>query len=188
MRRSGGASGNPCLLRTDGDRPAHFASAASASERKPSFPISLRAAPRIASLGGADDQYAGQREKAATSAASNRQWLRRARVCLRFVPWVLLIRRTLYSPCCADDAVKALTQAAMSTPARARDFQQQRAAARIVAIFRESGGFGHVRQTAKNPAAARPASMTKPPQFRNDQPHSRRVSCLLTHRYRPLCL
>ena len=165
----------------------YFASAASASERKPSFPISLRAAPRIASLGGADDQYAGQREKAATSAASNRQWLRRARVCLRFVPWVLLIRRTLYSPCCADDAAKALTQAVMSTPARARDFQQQRAAARIVAIFRESGGFGHVRQDGEEPCRGKTGEHDK---GRRSEMISRIAGeCrLLTHRYRPLCL
>jgi hypothetical protein len=39
----------------------------------------------------------------------------------------------------------------MSTPARARDFQKQRAAARIVAILRESAGFGHVSQDCEEP-------------------------------------
>jgi hypothetical protein len=58
--------------------------------------------------------------------------------------------------------VFSLIEAAMSTsPARARNFQKQRAAAKFVATCRESGGFGHERQDSEKPCGGKTSEHEK---------------------------
>jgi hypothetical protein len=73
-----------------------------------------------------------------------------------------MIQRTLRSPYCAGDALQGLTEVATSPPpARARDFQQQRAAAKFVARRRESASFGHERQDSEKPCAGKTSEHEK---------------------------